>query len=101
MHTGTVITLIDFLPDSLPEVDSFLWLFFFLQVFFVQWALPFHSSARLVSTVTGLGSTPQPGTVPQDITVPKAPWTLLPPLALLDTTAPLELFFLCPALSEQ
>lgn len=28
MHTGTVITLIDFLSDSLSEVDLFLWRFF-------------------------------------------------------------------------
>lgn len=100
MHTGTVITLTDFLSDSLCEVDLFFRLFFF-QAFFAPWALPFHSSVRLVSTVTGLGSTHQLGFVPQDITVLKALWTLMPPLAPLDTTAPLGLLFLCPALLEQ
>lgn len=101
MHTGTVITLIDFLSDSLSEVDLFLWLFFFFQAFFVQWAQPFHSSAWLVSTVIGLDSTPQLGIVLQDITVPKVLRTLMPPLAPLDTTAPLGLFFLCSVLLEQ
>lgn len=73
----------------------------FFQAFFVHWALPFPSSVRLVSSVIGLGSTPQPGIVLQDITVLKALWTLIPPLAPLDTTAPLGLVFLCPALLEQ
>lgn len=42
----------------------------------------------------------QQGAALQGITAPKALYTLMLPVALLDTTAPLELLSLCPALLE-
>lgn len=46
MHTGTVITLIDFLSDSLSEVDLFLWLFFFFSRLFLSSGLSLSTALR-------------------------------------------------------
>lgn len=57
VHTGTVITLIDFLTDSLPEADSFLWLFFFFSPGFfcpVGSAFPLLCQAGFYCNRTGL-----------------------------------------------